>query len=378
MGPRGQLFDDATMSFGDHLEELRKRILWAVGPALPLAIVLFFFSNEFIRIMVGPLIRVLRNNDLPPEIQALDPPEVLIMKLKLSVIFAAVILAPWILFQAWLFIKPGLYQTERRFVHFLVPGSAVLTLAAIALLYYAMLPLVLQVMVSIGNNLDLGPPLVEVDPRITEAMEGAETVAVRPDEPDPLVAGQVWLHVPEMELRAAVAEDDGAVAVMVVPRQYRAMVSQSYRITSYINFVLLLLVGLVIAFQMPLVIVLLGWVGLATPDWLAKNRKYALFVCGILSAFLTPADVVSMLVLLIPLYFLYELGILLLRIAPASAVAEGSIIDRIKPDHRAAHEGTAHTDGPARAGESSPSGGDAPGGKSQTSSDATDGEDGPS
>jgi sec-independent protein translocase protein TatC len=334
MGPR-DLFEDATMSFGDHLEELRKRILWAVGPALPLAVVLFFFSDFFIRIMVGPLIDVLQRHGLPPEIQALDPPEVLIMKLKLSVIFAAVVMAPWILYQAWLFIKPGLYQQERRFVYFLVPGSAILTAAAIALLYFAMLPLVLQVMVSIGSKLELGGDLVEVDPRIEPALVAATDVELRAVPPETPQAGQIWFLVPDLELYVAVLEEDGvAVEVLRVPRQIRAMVTQSYRITSYINFVLLLLVGLVVAFQMPLVIVLLGWVGLATPDWLAKNRKYALFVCGIVSAFLTPADVISMLVMLIPLYFLYELGILLLRIAPAQVVAEGGIIGRMKSDKR--------------------------------------------
>ena len=78
-------------------------------------------------------------------------------------------------------------------------------------------------------------------------------------------------------------------------------------------------------YQMPLVILLLGWVGIVNPDKLRRNRKYALLVCAIVSAAITPADVVSMLLMLVPLYGLYEFGILLLHFTPADRVASGRI-----------------------------------------------------
>ncbi|MHC5026170.1 MAG: twin-arginine translocase subunit TatC, partial [Planctomycetota bacterium] len=171
--------ETATMSFGDHLEELRKRILWAAGPALPLAIVLFFFSDTFIALLVMPLRRVLENEALPPRILALSPPEVLLVKMKLSVILAAIALAPWIFWQAWIFIRPGLYDQEKRFVRFLIPGSAVLTVAGVALLYFGMLPLTLTVLVTVGSNLDLGQSDPDLPALVEQALEGTADAPMR-------------------------------------------------------------------------------------------------------------------------------------------------------------------------------------------------------
>jgi ACR3 family arsenite efflux pump ArsB len=77
---------------------------------------------------------------------------------------------------------------------------------------------------------------------------------------------------------------------------------------------------------MPLVIALLGWLRLLSVETLTSNRRWALVVCGIVAAMITPADALSMIMMLLPLYGLYELGILLLRVAPASAVAEGRVL----------------------------------------------------
>ena len=79
-----------------------------------------------------------------------------------------------------------------------------------------------------------------------------------------------------------------------------------------------------IAFQLPMVLLLLGWLNIVTPNWLRKNRKYALLILGIISAMITPQDAVSMLMMLIPLYLLYELGIALIVWVPVSRVSGGS------------------------------------------------------
>ncbi len=74
-------------------------------------------------------------------------------------------------------------------------------------------------------------------------------------------------------------------------------------------------------FQMPVAVLVLGWARIVSIDFLTKNRKYALFLCSIVAALLTPADPFSMLLMMIPLYGLYELGILLLRWFPATRIA---------------------------------------------------------
>ncbi len=250
------------------------------------------------------------------------------IKLKLSLIVALVLSCPWILWQAWLFVRPGLYTHERRFVHFLLPGSALLTVAGLALMYFVMLPLMLHVLVLFGEALSMGHPDEVEDPRIAAALESVadDTIEVRLHDPDTPEPGDVWLRWPQMELFAAVTTnepDATGVEVVLVPPPGGSIISQEFRLTTYINFVLLLLLGIVIAFQMPLVILLLGWLGLVSESDLRAKRRYALLICAVVAAVITPADAVSMVMMLIPLYALYELSILLVKFVPASRVAEG-------------------------------------------------------
>jgi Sec-independent protein secretion pathway component TatC len=121
------------------------------------------------------------------------------------------------------------------------------------------------------------------------------------------------------------------VEVIRVPQWRDSMIAQEFRLTTYINFVLLLMLGIVLAFQMPLVILLMGWLGLVTADGLRSKRRYAILVCAIVAAMITPADALSMLMMLVPLVALFELSIVLLVFAPASAVAEGTVLKRFGP-----------------------------------------------
>ncbi len=313
------------MSFGDHLEELRRRILLSLAAPLPLAIVLFFLSDWLIRWLAGPVMWALRGQNMPTTLQALGPAETLGMKLKISIIAALILSGPWIIWQAWSFIRPGLYPHERRFVYLLIPGSGVLTVCGVVLMQYAMLPLMLWVLIGVGKGLDLGEPGPRLPVEAQIALEEASEVSLVTTEPVDPQAGDVWLTWPDFD-RLSVAYDDaaGGVSVSEVPRG-RSMITQEFRLSFYINFVLLLHLAIVIAFQMPLVIMLLGWLGMVSADWLRDNRKYALLICAVISAVITPADVVSQLMMLLPLYGLYELGILLLVFAPAQRVAEGRI-----------------------------------------------------
>ena len=113
---------------------------------------------------------------------------------------------------------------------------------------------------------------------------------------------------------------------MVLNVTGRPMIAQEFRLSTYLDFVMLLIMAISIAFQMSLVILLVGWTGIVSKETLRRKRKYALFICGAISAVITPADALSMLMMLLPLYLLYELGIVLLVIAPAKAVAEGTVL----------------------------------------------------
>jgi sec-independent protein translocase protein TatC len=334
--------DTYTMSLGDHLEELRRRMLLALIAPLPLAIVIFFFSNTLLDLINQPVIDALKRNGLPATLQTLYPAELIVLQMKLSVIAAIVLAFPWILWQLWQFIQPGLYAHERRFVYLLIPGSFILSIAGTMLLYFVMLPLVLQVLIGIGSGFRTPTDPPAMDPRAANVLEENPFIETRTRAPDPLVAGQVWLHVPDLELRVVVPGEPnedrtpGELEVVTVERITETGLRQEFQITPYVNFVLMLLLGMVMAFQMPMVVVLLGWVGLASADWLAQHRKYAVLILAFISALITPPDVVSMLIMLVPLYGLYELGILLLRLFPAKTVAEGKRWPWKRPHKRTA------------------------------------------
>lgn len=336
--PHTDTADDESMSFGDHLEELRKRTLLALAAPLPLAIVTFFFTDTLIDWLLLPVFKALVDAGLPPQVQQLSPQEYLVTQLKLSVIAAIVLSAPWVLWQAWLFIRPGLYQHEKRFVHFLLPGSVILTVAGIALLYFIMLPLMMHFLVTIGANAAT-PAVQTLDSRLEPLLAQGSTITVLTQSPQNPRIGQLWVVWPDMSrIHAGVPGPDRKIEVLTFLAPSPG-VQQNYRLSETLNLLLLMFLGIAIAFQMPLIVVLLGWLGLATPQWLGRQRKYALFICGILAAIITPTgDVVSMLFMLVPLYGLYELGILLLRIAPASRVARGTVLRRGPGDHQSPSE----------------------------------------
>lgn len=323
-----------TMSFGDHLEELRRRVLWALAAPIPLSVVVFIFKKPLIEWLSLPLMKVLEDNELPRRMLVLGPAEALMTAIKLSLIGAVVLSAPWILLQGWKFIKPGLYQHERRFVHFLLPGSAILTAAGVSMLYYIMLPLMLMVLVKFGTGLLPTPGDAPQDPRVQALLKTLDEVPIRVNPPNSVQPGDAWIDWEKQELQVAIAvepvpepdanEAPSGVEIIGVPGG--PMISQEFRLGAYLDFVMLLILAISIAFQMPLVILLLGWVGIVRIETLRTKRKYALFICGVIGAVITPPDALSMLMMLVPLYGLYELGIILLVLAPAKAVAEGSVL----------------------------------------------------
>ena len=314
--------EEYRMAFGDHLEELRKRIIISLAAPVPLAILFFVGGDWLLLWLMAPLQSVQLDYGFPQQLQVLSPPEFLLLKIKVSIIAALVCSLPWLLWQAWLFIGPGLYPRERRFVHFLVPGSAVLTASGILLMYFVMLPLMLEVLMVIGGSLEARPSLIEVAPDAT-ATEGLGRLPLITEEPVAPTAGDAWVLMPEGTLQIAVPEPEreNTVRILQLPLEGTDAIWQAFRLTSYINFVLILLLGIAVAFQMPLVIVLLGWLGIVDTELLKRNRKWALLVCGLVAAITTPADVMSMLMMLIPLYLLYELGVVILQFIPASRLA---------------------------------------------------------
>ena len=85
-------------------------------------------------------------------------------------------------------------------------------------------------------------------------------------------------------------------------------------ISCYLDFILIIFLAFAIAFEIPVLIFLLNWTGITSPESLAKRRPYIIVSCFILGMLLTPPDVISQTLLAIPAWFLFELGLFLSRV----------------------------------------------------------------
>lgn len=162
---------------------------------------------------------------------------------------------PIILAQIWFFVAPALYRRERGMFFMFLAATPVLFYTGGALVYYIILPIAWSFFLSFQST-------------------GGETV------------------LPIM-LEARVGE--------------------------YLDLVMVLVLAFGLAFQLPVILMLLARVGVINAAWLVRHRKYAIILAFIIAAFLTPPDVVSQTCLAIPLMLLYEISILLIRRLGAKA-----------------------------------------------------------
>jgi sec-independent protein translocase protein TatC len=223
-----------------HLLELRDRLLRATLAVCVAFLPLVFYSNQLFTLIARPLIEKL------PEGTSLIATSVVapfMAPLKLAMIAAVFAAMPYILYQLWAFIAPGLYRHERRFAVPLLLSSIVLFYVGVAFAYFVVFPLMFTFLT-------------------TTAPEGVRMMT---------------------------------------------------DISSYLDFVLLLFFAFGVAFEVPVAVVLLAATGMVKVDALRKQRGYVLLGIFIVAAILTPPDAVSQCFMAVPMYILYEIGILLAR-----------------------------------------------------------------
>jgi sec-independent protein translocase protein TatC len=251
--------------------------------------------------------------------------------LKIAAVLAAVVGGPWIVYQLWKFIAPGLYVRERRFFYFLSPMSVAMTVVGVAFMYFVMLPFVLFFFVRFNDTLIARSPTPIVERAPGSVVPKLPRFAGDPKDPRP---GEMWLNTQRRSVRVAIPNADAKSEeekesmpprVMSLPLQGDSFVVQQYKIAEYVNLVLTLAFAFAITFQTPVVVLLLGWTGLIDPKTIGKSRKWVVLICAGVAAVVTPPDPLSMLSLGVPLYVLFELGVVLLRIMPAKKVASGRV-----------------------------------------------------
>lgn len=315
---------DKIMPFGDHLEELRRRLIFAIAGLVPILIASLAIGKWAVGILFKPVYEALLKGDQAPGLLATNPFEGFSAYVKVSLVLTIIVGAPWIIYHLWRFVAPGLYVHERRFAYLLAPLSGVLTVLSTVFLYYLMLPVVLFFFVQFNASLP------GMDIASAPVPTGTVLAAIPMLEADPteLAPGNMWYNKTLHQLRICLPAKDGMPLVVGAWMSSDSLITQQFRISESIAVILNLAIALAIAFQMPVVVLLLGWAGLVTPEWLSKYRRHSIMVCAVLGAVLTPADPVSMVILAVPLYLLFEFGVFLLRALPAGRVAGDVVAGR--------------------------------------------------
>ena len=236
--PTGEFPGEVEMTFVEHLEELRRRILRSllavvIGAAACLA-------------FVRPLVRLLEEPAQGIRFLQLAPGEFLFVSLKVAGYAGLVLALPWVLFEGLAFVLPGLTRRERRLVAPAVAGSTVLFAAGLAFAWWALVPAALRFLVSYGADV--------VEP--------------------------IW------------------------------------SIERYLDFVLLLMVATALAFQLPVLQLLLGALGLLDAPTMLRAWRWVVLVSALAGAVLTPStDPVTMLLLSGAITLLYLVGVGLVAVA---------------------------------------------------------------
>ena len=243
--------DDGDTHLLDHLLELRSRLMRGLaGLGIALACTLPF-ANRLYAWLAQPLLDKLPDGAQLIAVEVASP---FFAPLKLAFFFSVFAIMPWLLYQAWAFVAPGLYQREKKLALPLLASSLLLFYAGCAFAFFVVLP-------SVFGFLTMVTP-------------------------------------------------DG-VAMMT-------------DINAYLDFVLVIFLAFGLSFELPVALVILVLMGWVTTDQLREARGYAIVGVFVLAAIITPPDVISQLMLAIPMCLLYEAGIVAARLLAPKA---GSLRD---------------------------------------------------
>lgn len=221
----------------DHLIELRDRILKCLVAIVILFLALFYFANDIYNYVADPMIQALPEGT---NMIAIDPTSPFFAPFKLTFYVAMLLAAPYILYQLWSFIAPGLYKNEKAVAIPLFISSVILFYSGIAFARYILFGIVFGFFISVAP----------------------EGIQVAPD------------------------------------------------INSFLSFALTIFFAFGVAFEIPVAVFLCIWAGLTEPDALTAKRPYVVVGCFVIAMLLTPPDPFTQSMLALPMWALFEVGII--------------------------------------------------------------------
>jgi sec-independent protein translocase protein TatC len=232
----------AQETFVSHLIELRDRLLRSIIAVVVVLVCLFPFAKDIYALLAAPLVKVLPAG---ATMIATDVTGTFLVPLKVTLMAAFLLALPYVLWQMWAFVAPGLYQHEKKLAVPVILSSFVFFLIGMAFAYFVVFP------VAFGFFAGYAPAGVQM---MTD-------------------------------------------------------------IDKYLSFVLTMFIAFGVTFETPIVVIVLVRMGVVTLQQLKSIRSYVIVGAFVVGAIFTPPDVISQLLLAVPLCLLYELGILLARFA---------------------------------------------------------------
>jgi sec-independent protein translocase protein TatC len=307
--------EDFRMSLGDHLEELRSRLLKGLGGFVIAAVFCLIFGEFVVAVFCKPLTDGLEKAGENSQLITTSITESFTTYMNVSLICAAALSAPWMLYQLWQFIAAGLYMHERKTVTKYMPFSIILLVAGMLFLYFIVLPITVNFLIhfTIGfKKLETkGPTTVPTTQQVMIIPQ------LKGDPVEPKM-GQIWVD----ELSGNLKIFNGKVRVL--PHRSSSLLSPMITLGNYINLVVMMLIMFGVSFQMPLVVLAIARLGLVDIPTLKRARRIVYFLIAILCAVIVPDVVTGMLALMAPLILLYELGVWMAARAVARAAAQAA------------------------------------------------------
>ena len=297
--------DAYRMTLGDHLEELRHRLILGIAGFAIAAAGCLFFGKNMLALFCRPLIDAMAKSGVNPTLVMGEVSDGFMRYLEISLIMAVVIAAPWIVWQLWQFVAAGLYPNERKVITKYVPLSIALLIAGDLFVYFFVLPLTLQFFLAFSLSIPMPEGRTAVVSPTTQPMFlQVPTLAGNPALPPEL---GMWYDSYQQRLKIVV---DGKIRTL----QFGAdnLLSPMYQLNDYIELVLNSLIVFALSFQLPLVVLTLTKINIVDVQMLRNIRRYVYFGLAVLACAIMPADAITAATgLLIPLIVLYELGIFL-------------------------------------------------------------------